>query len=312
MALKTGFSRPERPNSRAVVARPGSGPPQTQWARTSAGKNRPRRTNETPPIDGAEGGCGQLPAARRDEGRAGPPSRRRRRISTPAGPRRGGITHQPAPTPSRLRGSAFIASRAYSQRRAVWLAPIAPREGAMGSRACSPTAEKRPDRRRAGDGARSLPPLRPPGRSGPRARRKAGPDLRRCDGGALVARPGPGSAQSHAEQGSAGKNNPEESQNRPPVAEPLMGVRTLSPLRAARPDTAWSLPFGGPWAPPRRRRSIGSPTGSPLPPRRRGETARAQTETTSDAEPRPENTTLQWRRGGGATESRDTSPREQS
>ncbi len=57
----------------------------------------------------------------------------------------------------------------------------------------------------------------PPGPKRPGARRPAGPELRRCDGGALVARPGPGPPQSAGAKEAPAIMAPADRKKRPPV-----------------------------------------------------------------------------------------------
>ena len=230
-------------------------------------------------------------------GGAGPPSRRRRRIGTPARPGRAGITRQPAPAPGRLRRSAFLASRGYSQRRAARLAAglgslRSPKASPAGVSSCPrskaprspdrpdrsdqsdtpessadrgpamkrPEGEETPDRRRTDDG-----PFGPPRRFGrrpkrPRARRLAGPELRRCDGGAVVARPGPGSAPRRWRQISAARNDPRRAKENPARGgDGQWGVLSLT-ASARRAEAAPSPPPGGSGPPSLRRRSSGSAT----------------------------------------------------
>ncbi len=116
------------------------------------------------------GPSGAEAAAWRDRG-AGPPSRRRRRIGTPAGPRRAGIAREPAPTPGRVRKGAFPTSRALSQRRAARLAVsllgVAPAMGAAPAPLPCAIARK------------SQPCRPPPGGTGP-------PPLRRRSSGSAT------------------------------------------------------------------------------------------------------------------------------
>ncbi len=65
------------------------------------------------------------PAARRDEG-VGPPSRRRRRIGTPARPGRAGVTRPPAPMRGPKRKGAFLANHVFSQHGATVSPPSVP------------------------------------------------------------------------------------------------------------------------------------------------------------------------------------------
>ncbi len=61
----------------------------------------------------------------------------------------------------------------------------------------------------------------------PRARRPAGPDLRRGDGGAVVARPGPGPPQSQRRSRSAGENHPRRTREKPPIDRLARGCGCL-------------------------------------------------------------------------------------
>ncbi len=137
-------------------------------------------------------------------GGVGPPSRRRRRLGTPARPGRAGITRQPAPGPGRLRRAAFLTSRAYSPRRAP---------GSLGPGAS-------PARNRS-----QKPAMRPAARPDWGAL-----DRRRAGDGAVVARPVPGSAPKRWRQGSAGNNGPRQAQRRP-RGRKGNEARSLSPLR---------------------------------------------------------------------------------
>jgi len=85
----------------------------------------------------------------------------------------------------------------------------------------------------------------PPGPKRPRARRLAGrgePDRRRAGDGALVARPGPGSAPKRQRQASAGRNEPRPAKKKPSRRGIGNGARSRSPLRPARPKRPREAP----------------------------------------------------------------------
>ncbi len=127
----------------------------------------------------------------------------------------------------------------------------------------TPPDERKAPRHGMGNGLRSLSPLRPPWAEAAPSPRPRGPkgaaDRRRAGDGALVARPGFGSAPRRGRQGSAGRHGPRGAKSSPPVAGWAMG-RALSRRFGRRPKRPPSPRPGGSGPPPRRRRSIGSAT----------------------------------------------------
>ena len=110
----TGAATPRSPSEKQAIR------PAARRDRTSAAATAEQWQRDPAPGP-PQGGGGQrrrrIPKPTRATRKVGPPSRRRRRISTPAGPRRGGTIRQPARLPGHLRKGAFLASRAFSQRR---------------------------------------------------------------------------------------------------------------------------------------------------------------------------------------------------
>ncbi len=138
-------------------------------------------------------------------GGSGPPPLRRRSSGSATRPR--------------VRSKPDGAAQALAKSVAFDTKKSCPSMGLPGGRACAPAASAA-------------------GRSGPRARRLAGPgrapDRRRAGDGALVARPGLGSAPRRGRQRTPGRNAPRGAQESPPVARSAMG-RALSRPFGRRP-----------------------------------------------------------------------------
>ena len=233
-----GAADRRRAGDGAVVARPGPGSAPRRWRQRSAGRDDRRRAKERVPVAGWANGArsfSPLRPARAEAARSPPPGGTKGAADCRRAGDGGALVARPGPGPRQGGGAKEASAEMTPAERRKRPAVAATAMGCALSR-------------RFGG-----PPKRPG------ARRRAGPELRRCDGGAVVARPGPGSAPNRWRQGSAGDNGPRRAKERPARGRIGKGACPPSPLR--RPaEAARSPPPGGTRAPPLRRRSSGSAT----------------------------------------------------